>query len=154
SVSGVAEKGACQYFGGTCYTNGDCCPGLYCAETNVCAFSINADGGSGSSGGSSASGAGSSSSSASSSSSSSLSSGSSSGSSSSSSSSGSAFSVAAHSEANVPDNGGPVIAAPVLVSITYSDDSNRATEEAFDAFIVTSNWLATVGPEYRIGAGT
>jgi len=40
------------------------------------------------------------------------------------------------------------------VTITYSNDSNRATEEAFDAFIVTSNWLATVGPEYGIGAGT
>jgi hypothetical protein len=42
----------------------------------------------------------------------------------------------------------------VLITITYSDDTNRATEEAFDSFLVTSNWLATVGPEYGIGSGT
>ncbi len=145
SVSGVAQNGACEYFGGTCYADFDCCGGLTCSEAQVCAYPLDADGGSGSSGGS-GSGASSSSGAASSSSSS--------GSSGSTSSSGSGFSVAAHSEPSVPNAGGPIIAQPVLITITYSNDTNRSIEEAFDAFLVTSNWLATVGPEYGIEAGT
>jgi hypothetical protein len=62
--------------------------------------------------------------------------------------------VAAHAEPNVPNAGGSIIAQPVLVTITYSDDTNRSTEETFDAFLVTSNWLAAIGPEYGIGSGT
>jgi hypothetical protein len=62
---------------------------------------------------------------------------------------------APHSAPIVPLNdGGPVIAAPELVTITYADDTNRATEEAIGAFLPTSHWLATVGKEYGVGAGT
>lgn len=54
----------------------------------------------------------------------------------------------------VPNHGGAVFASPVLDVVTYANDTNRATEEAFAAFLVQSTWLSTVGPEYGIGPGT
>jgi hypothetical protein len=47
-----------------------------------------------------------------------------------------------------------VLASPLLVTITYADDPNRATEEALGAFMVQSSWLATTGKEYGVGNGT
>jgi hypothetical protein len=64
------------------------------------------------------------------------------------------FVEAPHSEPVITSNGGPVLANPLLVTITYSDDTNRATEEALGAFMVKSTWLATVGKEYGVGLGT
>ena len=64
------------------------------------------------------------------------------------------FQEAVHSLPNVTDNGGPVLATPELVTITYSTDSNAAFEQALGAFMVQSQWLTTVGQEYGVGAGT
>jgi len=64
------------------------------------------------------------------------------------------FAEAPHSGPVITDNGGPVLANPLLVTITYSDDTNRAYEEALGAFMVKSKWLATVGKEYGVGLGT
>ncbi|HEY3816530.1 MAG TPA: hypothetical protein VGL81_05130 [Polyangiaceae bacterium] len=64
------------------------------------------------------------------------------------------FTEAPHSGPVVTANGGPVLASPLLVTVTYADDMNRATEEALGAFMVKSSWLATVGKEYGVGNGT
>ena len=64
------------------------------------------------------------------------------------------FTEAPHSGPVVTANGGPVLAAPLLVTVTYSDDPNRATEEKLGAFMVKSSWLATAGKEYGVGNGT
>jgi hypothetical protein len=64
------------------------------------------------------------------------------------------FAEAPHSGPVVTPNGGPVLANPLLVTITYSDDTDRAYEEALGAFMVQSSWLSTVGKEYGVGLGT
>jgi hypothetical protein len=64
------------------------------------------------------------------------------------------FMEAPHSGPVVTANGGPVLANPMLVTITYADDTDRAFEEALGAFMVQSSWLTTVGEEYGVGAGT
>lgn len=64
------------------------------------------------------------------------------------------FAEAPHATPIIPSQGGPVLAAPELVAITYADDSNRATEEAIAAFLPQSQWLLTTGKEYGVGAGT
>lgn len=61
---------------------------------------------------------------------------------------------APHSLPIVTPNGGPVLSTPLLVTITYADDTNRAFEEALGAFMPTSTWLTTNGKEYGVGAGT
>jgi hypothetical protein len=64
------------------------------------------------------------------------------------------FQEAKHSLPNITDNGGPVLAHPDLVTITYSTDTNASFEHALGAFMVQSAWLQTVGQEYGVGAGT
>jgi hypothetical protein len=64
------------------------------------------------------------------------------------------FKEAKHALPTVPFNGGPVIAHPMLVTITFSDDPDRAYDEALGAFLVQSTWLETVGKEYGVGLGT
>ncbi len=64
-----------------------------------------------------------------------------------------AFTEAPHALPVIPFNGGPVLAHPTLVTITYSDDPDRAYDEALGAFLVQSSWLATVGKEYGVGLG-
>ena len=64
------------------------------------------------------------------------------------------FVEAMHSLPIITNNLGPVIAHPELVTITYSDDTNRAVEEQIGAFLVQSTWLATGGAEYGVGNGT
>ncbi len=66
----------------------------------------------------------------------------------------SGFPEATHLSLTVPDNGGPVIAHPTLVTITFAGDSERSFAEALGSYLVTSPWLAAVGPEYGIGLGT
>ncbi len=65
-----------------------------------------------------------------------------------------AFVPAAHTLLQIPDNGGPVLAHPKLVTVTYADDPQRAFVEQLGAYLVTSPWLATVGAEYGVGLGT
>ena len=64
------------------------------------------------------------------------------------------FQEAKHNLPDVTDNGGPVLAHPMLVTITYSDDANATFEQALGEFMVQSAWLQTVGKEYGVGAGT
>jgi hypothetical protein len=64
------------------------------------------------------------------------------------------FVEATHSLPIVTSQGGPVIADPELVTITYADDTNRTVEEQIGAFLVQSSWIATAGAEYGVGNGT
>jgi hypothetical protein len=54
----------------------------------------------------------------------------------------------------IPNQGGPVIAAPKLVTITFPGFAYETWVESFGAFIVQSTWLTTVGADYGVGAGT
>ncbi len=54
----------------------------------------------------------------------------------------------------VTDQGGPRMHHPALVVITYADDTDRAAHEALARWVVDSDWLATVGSEYGLGAAT
>jgi hypothetical protein len=54
----------------------------------------------------------------------------------------------------VPNAGGPTMAAPELVTITYSDETHRTTLESFGAWIVKSQWLSIVGADYGVGLGS
>ena len=59
-----------------------------------------------------------------------------------------------HVTTTIPNSGGPVLAHPTLVTITYADDPERSAEEGLGAYLVGSPWLAAVGKEYGIGLGT
>ena len=50
--------------------------------------------------------------------------------------------------------GGPILASPVFVPVTYDGDSNRAAIEAFMEEVGGSTYWATVGADYGVGAGT
>lgn len=54
----------------------------------------------------------------------------------------------------VVDRGGPKMPHPQLVQIRYSDDPNGDTYTAFAAWIVQSEWLRQVGPDYGVGMGS
>ena len=65
------------------------------------------------------------------------------------------FSPAPHQAfPQVPDQGGPRLRHPAVVTVTFADDPRRATLEAFARWIVGSRWLAAVGAEYGVGAGS
>ena len=53
----------------------------------------------------------------------------------------------------VPDNGGPVLPAPQLVTIHYQGDPSLAHNEAYDDWIAGSDWLRTVGASYGVAPG-
>jgi hypothetical protein len=52
----------------------------------------------------------------------------------------------------LPDQGGPRLQHPQLVTVTFANDARAASLEAFAQWIVGSNWLAAVGAEYGISA--
>jgi hypothetical protein len=54
----------------------------------------------------------------------------------------------------VPNNGGPTLASPQLVTITFAGYSEASTISSFGDWIVTSDWLTTVGKDYGVGHGT
>jgi hypothetical protein len=54
----------------------------------------------------------------------------------------------------IPANGGPVLAAPKLVTITFAGYSQDAAMKSFGDWIVGSSWLSTTGKEYGVGPGT
>jgi hypothetical protein len=65
-----------------------------------------------------------------------------------------AFPTAAHTAyPQVPDLGGPRLAHPQIVTVTFANDTRAPTLEAFAAWIVGSSWLTTVGQEYGVGPG-
>lgn len=65
------------------------------------------------------------------------------------------FTIAPHGRAPiVPDQGGPRLAHPELVVVTYADDPGRALHESHLTWLVGSSWLRTVGADYGVGNGS
>jgi hypothetical protein len=52
------------------------------------------------------------------------------------------------------DHGGPVLAHPNLVTVTFAGYRFASKVQAFGDFLVGSNWLASAGAEYGVGDGT
>src|SRR5689334_11023580 len=51
----------------------------------------------------------------------------------------------------IPSQGGPVLAQPKLVTITFADDPNGPMDEAFGDWVMTSSWLAAAQTDYGVG---
>lgn len=174
---GDGGPGLCGSLGGSCAVATDCCTGFAC-ESALCVF-IGSQSGSAGNGNSGSSSAGSSGgigggSSGGLGTTSGNSSGGSSGgpggnpggstgsqgnnggstSSGGGSSSGGDFVTAAHSMTQVPFQGGPTLGNPVLVTITFQDDTNRGTLEQFGQFLVGSSWYTQVSPQFNLGAAS
>jgi hypothetical protein len=65
------------------------------------------------------------------------------------------FSTGPHASwPQVPTAGGPVLANPRVVTITYDGYDQRDAIDAWSAWIVQSSWLTAVGNDYAVGAGT
>jgi len=54
----------------------------------------------------------------------------------------------------IPNNGGPVIASPEIVTITWDADPIAADIEAFDDWMVPSSFWKTMMAEWGVGPGT
>jgi len=54
----------------------------------------------------------------------------------------------------VPDQGGPKLASAAVVTVTFAGDTRRGAFEQYAQWIVGSTWLASVGADYGVGAGT
>lgn len=65
-----------------------------------------------------------------------------------------AFPTAAHTPyPQLPDQGGPRLASPQLITVTFASDARAPMLEAFATWIVGSSWLTSVGAEYGISHG-
>jgi hypothetical protein len=53
----------------------------------------------------------------------------------------------------IPYGGGPILAHPALVTVTFPGLALAPEAQAFDAWIVASPWLAIVGRDYGVGNG-
>jgi hypothetical protein len=53
----------------------------------------------------------------------------------------------------VPNDGGPVVASPRIVTITFAGYAQDATMKSFADWVVGSSWLAQVGHDYGVGQG-
>ena len=54
----------------------------------------------------------------------------------------------------VPNNGGPIIKSPQLVSVTWKTDDLAANLVAFDTWLPTSSFFTTMMAEWGVGAGS
>ncbi len=54
----------------------------------------------------------------------------------------------------ITDNGGAVVASPVIVTVTWSPDPNAATYNAFGDAIGTSPYWSDINSEYGVGPAT
>ena len=54
----------------------------------------------------------------------------------------------------IPDQGGPLLTAPILVTVTYPNFQYEDAAKSFGDYVVSSNWIATVGADYGVGKGT
>jgi hypothetical protein len=54
----------------------------------------------------------------------------------------------------IPDNGGPILANPEIVTVTFPGYAFESDVQAFGAWVPGSAWLPAVGAEYGIGAAT
>ena len=66
------------------------------------------------------------------------------------------FQPAAHQAFDqMPDNGGPVVATPNLITFSYVGfESATYPVASYGDWLVTSPWLQTVGPSFGVGLGT
>jgi hypothetical protein len=65
-----------------------------------------------------------------------------------------AFPTAPHTAyPQLPDLGGPRLAQPQLITVTFATDTRVATLESFAQWIVGSSWITTVGAEYGVAHG-
>ncbi|HEY8072897.1 MAG TPA: hypothetical protein VIF62_02275 [Labilithrix sp.] len=62
--------------------------------------------------------------------------------------------VAAPPREQIPNNGGPVIASPEIVTITWQGDTINDGLEAFDDWLVASDTWKTMMAEWGVGPGT
>jgi hypothetical protein len=53
----------------------------------------------------------------------------------------------------VPNNNGPILKNVDLVTVTFANDPQACTDNAFADFVVSSNWLSIVGQDYGVGRG-
>jgi hypothetical protein len=53
----------------------------------------------------------------------------------------------------VPDQGGPVLPAMRLVTVSFAGYEHESDVQAFGSWLPTSDWLTTAGAEYGVGAG-
>jgi hypothetical protein len=64
------------------------------------------------------------------------------------------FEVASHPAfPQVTNKGGPILAAPDIVTITFAGYAYQSDVQAFGDWVATSDWLATVGADYGVGKG-
>ena len=54
----------------------------------------------------------------------------------------------------IPNNGGVVLKAPVIVTVTFPGDALQAKEQQFDAEVGGLKWWSTVHDSYGVGAAT
>ena len=54
----------------------------------------------------------------------------------------------------IPTAGGRLLEHVELVTVSFAGYEYESEVQAFDDFIVTSNWLTTVGKDYGVGTGT
>jgi hypothetical protein len=54
----------------------------------------------------------------------------------------------------IVDNGGPVVANPVIVTVTWSPDTNAPTYDAFGDAIGASTYWSDINSEYGVGPAT
>lgn len=54
----------------------------------------------------------------------------------------------------IPKFGGPVLASPQIVTITYAGYKFTPDVEAFGDFVVSSDWITAVGADYGFAQGT
>jgi hypothetical protein len=67
---------------------------------------------------------------------------------------GSAFETAPHAAFPIiPSNGGPILAHPNIVTISFAGYPFESDVQAFGDWVVTSNWLAATGKDYGVSTG-
>jgi len=65
------------------------------------------------------------------------------------------FHTAAHGAfPQATDAGGPVLVNPALVTVTFPGYALEQQVQTYDTFLAGSDWLATIGKDYGVGAGT
>jgi hypothetical protein len=65
------------------------------------------------------------------------------------------FQTAAHEPfPQATDAGGPVLATPQLVTVTYPGYAGTTQVQGFGAWIASSDWITTIGKDYGVGPGS
>jgi hypothetical protein len=61
--------------------------------------------------------------------------------------------AAVHAFPQVPNNGGPILTSPQLVTVTFTGYAYEADVVAFGSWVASSDWLTAVGAQYGVGLG-